>query len=117
MAEFVRGGTNAEGATVVRMVGEVDLDGARGLVEAVKPCLSNGENVELDLAGLKFIDSTGLGTLVQLRKEAAKAGASLRLKNVSPSIHRLFEATGLAPFFGVSQRVATPPPGNSTDGA
>ncbi len=100
MAEFVRG-TNAEGATVVRVVGEVDVDTAAGLVEAVRPCLANGEHVELDLAGMEFIDSTGLGNLVRLRKEAARTGATLTLKNVSASAYRLFEVTGLIHFFGV----------------
>ena len=108
MAEFARS-TNAEGAAVVRVVGEVDLDTAVGLVEAVRPCLTDGEAVVLDLAGLEFIDSSGLGSLVQLRKEAARTGASLTLTNVSSSAYRLFEATGLAPFFGVS------PAGEDTD--
>ena len=100
MAEFVRD-VDAEGTTVVRVVGEVDLATAEDLVHVVRPCLLEGERVELDLAALEFIDSTGLGNLVQLRKEAARTGASLTLTNVSASAHRLFEATGLATFFGV----------------
>jgi anti-sigma B factor antagonist len=100
VAEFVRS-TTAEGATLVCVVGEVDLDSVQGMVEAVRPCLVDGETVELDLAGLQFMDSTGLGNLVQLRKEAARTGATLTLRNVSPSTYRLFEVTGLAEFFGV----------------
>ena len=100
MADFVRD-LDADGTTVVRVIGDVDLATAEQLVYVVRPCLLEGEHVELDLAALEFIDSTGLGNLVQLRKEAARMGASLTLKNGSASALRLIEATGLAAFFGV----------------
>jgi anti-anti-sigma factor len=100
VAQFLRD-TGADGSTVVRAVGEVDLSATEDLAAAVRPCLAHGESVELDLAGVEFIDSSGLGTLVQLLKEAARNGASLTLTGVSTSTYRLLEVTGLAPVFDV----------------
>lgn len=100
MAQFVQG-TSAHGSTVVRAVGEVDLSTTEDLAAAVRPCLAEGESVELDLSGVVFIDSSGLGTLVQLLKEAARKGASLTLTGVSANTYRLLEVTGLATVFDV----------------
>ena len=100
MAQFSQG-TGADGSTVVHAVGEVDLSTTEDLAAAVRPCLSNGESVVLDLSGVVFIDSSGLGTLVQLLKVAVRNGASLTLDGVSASTYRLLEVTGLAPVFDV----------------
>lgn len=100
MAQFLRD-TGAGGSTVVRAVGEVDLSATEDLAAAVRPCLANGASVELDLSEVAFIDSSGLGTLVQLLKEAARNGGSLTLTGVSASTYRLLEVTGLAKVFDV----------------
>ncbi|MDZ5620062.1 STAS domain-containing protein [Nocardioides bizhenqiangii] len=100
MAQFSQD-TSVDGSTVVRAVGEVDLSTAQDLAAAVRPCLADGESVVLDLSGVEFIDSSGLGTLVQLLKEAARNGASLTLGGVTASTYRLLEVTGLAAVFDV----------------
>ena len=100
MAQFLRD-PGATGATVVRAVGEVDLATSEDLAAAVRPCLSDGASIELDLSGVEFIDSSGLGTLVQLLKEATRSGASFVLVGVSASTYRLLEVTGLTPVFDV----------------
>ena len=101
MAQFLRS-SDADGSLVVRVVGEVDLAVVDGLKAAVRPCIAEGQLIELDLSGLEFIDSSGLGALVQLRNEAEQQGASLRLRDMPPRILRLFDITGLAGVFEVT---------------
>ena len=108
MAQFIRE-PGGDGPTVVRALGEVDLSATEDLAAAVRPCLTDGASVELDLAGVEFIDSSGLGTMVQLLKEASREGASLTLTNVAASTHRLLVVTGLDSVFDI--RLAGKDPG------
>jgi anti-sigma B factor antagonist len=84
-----------DGAYGLRLVGEVDLAVKDDLIEHVRGSLANADRVELDFAGVTFIDSSGLGALVLLRKEAGSDGKELVLVNVSPATDRLLEITGL----------------------
>ena len=49
----------------------------------------------LDLEGVDFLDSTGLGTIVSALKRARTHGGDLRLVCTEARITRLFEITGL----------------------
>lgn len=98
MTEFVRD-TSTQGATVIRVVGEVDIATAGAFEAAVRSCLSGSNAVELDLSGMDFMDSSGLGVLVRSAQEAARVGVSLTFTEVSARTYRLFEISGLMPFF------------------
>lgn len=57
----------------------------------------------LDLAGVEFMDSSGLGLLVHLRKDCAGRGVELRLRNLNPTVRRLFAITGMLPAFTIDE--------------
>lgn len=100
MAQFVQSSL-ADGLTVVRVVGEVDLAVVEDLRAAVRPCFSVSDAVEVNLSAVEFIDSSGLGALVQLMKEAERQDVSFTLTGVRPSTYRLFELTGLTSVFDI----------------
>jgi anti-anti-sigma factor len=51
--------------------------------------------VRLDLSGLRFIDSTGVGVLVRLHDEAQRRGLALQIEPGPPEVQRVFEVAGL----------------------
>jgi anti-sigma B factor antagonist len=51
--------------------------------------------VVLDLAELKFMDSTGLRVLLRARVAADEGRWEIALRNVPPTIRRLFDMTGV----------------------
>ncbi|MGN6160841.1 MAG: STAS domain-containing protein, partial [Marmoricola sp.] len=55
-----------------------------------------------DLAGVTFIDSSGLGALVQIQKSARDKGVSLVLTRSSAPTRRLLELTGLQHVFTIA---------------
>ena len=59
------------------------------------------KNVVLDLAGVIFIDSGGLGALVRLRGVLRANHGDLKLCNTSPFVHKVLEATHLLQLFPV----------------
>ena len=100
VAQFLQD-TIADGSMVVRVVGEVDVAVLEDLRAAVRPCLSACDVVAVDLSGVEFIDSSGLGALVQLMKEAGRQDVAFTLTGVRPPTYRLLELTGLTSIFDI----------------
>jgi len=55
--------------------------------------------VFLDLAGVPYVDSAGLGTLVSAMVTCQKAGRSFVLSGVNPRVSKLFEITHVQDLF------------------
>lgn len=79
---------------VVVVAGELDADTAGRLREAVDELVIDRASVVLDLAGVSFIDSSGLLVLLHALDRAAQCDAELSVRSPSASVLRLFELTG-----------------------
>lgn len=86
---------------VFRVVGEIDVASADEFGDRLLECLQRSDSLEVDLGGMTFIDSSGLGALVRLRTEAEIAGKDVALVNVRSSTARLLKVTGLQGLFDV----------------
>ncbi len=84
---------SGETATLV-ISGEVDLASAPGLREQFQ--LLDARNVVVDLSGVTFIDSTGLGVLVAALKRTREAGGQMTLRAPSRSTRKVLDITGLS---------------------
>lgn len=66
-------------------------------------CKKNTKKVIVDISEVNFIDSFGLGTLVQHHTQLARSGGKLVILNTNQDpntyIQRLFEMTGLKKVF------------------
>jgi stage II sporulation protein AA (anti-sigma F factor antagonist) len=79
----------------VTLSGELDLDGAGALAGELGDLAGKGAtSVVVDVAGLTFIDSSGLRALLSAREQLDGAGATLKLLNLSPAVERVLEMTG-----------------------
>jgi anti-sigma B factor antagonist len=84
------------GEVVVAIVGELDVSGAPKVREALLTALGEGAHrVTIDLSGLAFIDSTGLGVIVGAFKRARAQEVDFVLTKPSKSVIRVFEIAGL----------------------
>lgn len=84
-----------DGERVIRVRGELDIESAPELERALLRSRPAGERVVLDLAELKFMDSTGLRVLLRARAAADAGRWEINLRNVPPIIRRLFDMTGV----------------------
>jgi anti-sigma B factor antagonist len=91
---------NRDGGLVVRVEGELDVATAAVLDERLREVESTELGlITIDLAGVSFIDSTGLRALVEahVRDCAGEhpAGGRLRITGGSEQAQKLFELAGV----------------------
>lgn len=78
---------------IVALRGELDASTARGLSDhLIGP---PGSLVVVDLFGLTFIDSSGLGAIHAARRKVMEDGGNLVVCRPNPAVLRVLEITGL----------------------
>ncbi len=97
---------SVDGVPVVAVSGEVDVYSAPALKESLTELLQGGAStVIVDLTDVGFLDSTGLGALVEARSATTEAGGALALVCNQDRILKLFSITGLDGVFSLHPTV------------
>jgi anti-anti-sigma factor len=85
--------SGADGQTLIRAAGELDLAMADKFTAAVRDALTRG-GVIVDLSALEFMDSSGVRALDTAVREAAEEGRELRVREaMQPSVVQILELT------------------------
>ena len=94
------------GRAVLRPVGELEMASVGVLERALDDVLDRPGLVEIvvDLAGVTFIDSTGVAALLGGAAEAVGRGASLRIADPQPVVARVLRITAVDTLLGLSPR-------------
>ena len=96
--------SHAHGVIVARVVGALDLattamlDAELSLAFAAGPC----RLLVLDLAGVEYLDSTGLRALWTIRQSMRELRGSLVLRRPSAAVLHVLESAGLTAMFEVA---------------
>jgi anti-sigma B factor antagonist len=106
--DLVMESTEHAGVPVLGVRGEVDVSTAPRFRQALLEMASHGPAVVVvDLDGVAFIDSTGLGVLVSGLKRLRSLGGDLLLVCTQPHILRVLEVTRLDRAFDVHATIAS----------
>lgn len=98
--------TASRGAhAVLSVAGEVDVSSAPALQDKLAELVEGNAPTVVDLTGVTFIDSTGLGVLVGARNRSAELGRSISVVADSDRVLKLFRITGLDGVFDVHPTV------------
>jgi len=90
------------GAVVLSLKGRLDLASGAGLKDQIKQLLDKEKNLlHLNLAEVDFINSSGLGVLVSIMKEARLRKGRLTLSNLAAYVQEIFEITQLSHIFEI----------------
>lgn len=94
-------------AAVLRIKGELDLSASA----ALRACLLDeigldGPPIVIDLSGVSFVDSTCLGVLISMMRQAQVTRGGLRLAAVQPRVRRALEIAALDEIFPVYESVS-----------
>jgi anti-sigma B factor antagonist len=98
--------TTAGSVPIVAVSGEVDVYSAPALKDKISELIGTGQHTLIvDLGNVTFLDSTGLGVLVEARTATAEAGGVLPLVCSQERILKLFTITGLDGVFSIHPTV------------
>ena len=90
------------GRTIVEVAGEIDVYTAPKLREQLAELVDSGRyDIVVDMTGVEFLDSTGLGVLVGGLKRVRSHDGSLALVCNQERILKIFRITGLTKVFPI----------------
>ena len=92
-----------ESDTFVRATGRITSSTAATFENTLRDLVSNNKRIVLDLTGVDYIDSSGLGSLVAVYMHASRTKCELELANAKTRIRDLFSRSGLASVFSKVQ--------------
>jgi anti-sigma B factor antagonist len=89
-------------SVTVTVEGEVDVATAPAVRDELYRLIESGsKRIVVDLGGMEFIDSTGLGVFVGALKRSREGGGELQLRSLRPAAHKIFDITGLSTAFSI----------------
>src|SRR5438034_11107768 len=96
MALEVETRTADNGITVVAPTGRLDVAGAPALQEVVSEVVKTGPpRIVIDMEGVSFVDSTGLGSVISALKQVRGSQGELRLAAPNQQARVVLELTTL----------------------
>jgi anti-sigma B factor antagonist len=87
---------------VVRLSGRVDVDSSPNLRDRLRTLLSGEalpQTIVVDLAGVSYIETSGIATLIEALRIARHHQTHFRLQGLSGAALRLFQVTGVLALF------------------
>jgi anti-anti-sigma factor len=105
------GSGDSGGYVVVALRGELDLMDAAAVAAALRAVAARQPRIIADLAGLEFIDASGVASLSRGRRHARNAGGDLLLATPQRMVRRvlaiLWEVDGSAVYASVAEAAAS----------
>ena len=93
------------GVTVITVTGYLDAGNAAVLRNKFQEFIFKQQNFVIDVSGLDYIDSTGLGCLVSCLRMASESGGCLKLSGLHDKPQMLFEITKAYKIFALFDSV------------
>ncbi|MGH3191987.1 MAG: STAS domain-containing protein [Streptosporangiaceae bacterium] len=90
-----------DGHVVVMLHGEFDVANAADVAAALGAVAARVPDVIVDLAGLEFMDASGVAALAHGRRQARRAGGDVLLAAARPRVLRIITSIRLADGFRV----------------
>ena len=90
---------------VVRLSGRIDVDSSPDLRDRLRTLLAEEalpQTIIVDLAGVSYIETSGVATLIESLRIARHHQINFRLQGLSGAVLRLFEVTGVLALFEAS---------------
>jgi anti-sigma B factor antagonist len=93
-----------DGTATVTVLGEIDFSNADEVAQGIRDAITDWAPpvVSVDLQGATFIDSTGLGALIEGYRAATECEARFVVVNPTDGFRRVLTLTGLVELFGLA---------------
>lgn len=93
--------TIQDSLTTIELSGEIDLQTSPNARNQMLGLLKSGRNVLIDMAGVEYIDSSGIASLVEAMLYARDHEQIFVLAEVNPTVQQVFELARLETVFKI----------------
>jgi anti-sigma B factor antagonist len=102
MARYLKSSTRIEkGTTIVDVEGQIDLGSSPALRKTLLACLQGTERVAVNLIAVKYIDSSGIASLLEVLKAARQSKKRLVLFGLNGAVLQVLQLTRLTGVFDI----------------
>lgn len=91
------------GITIVDVVGQIDLGSSPALRKTLLESLKGTERVAVNLIAVKYIDSSGIASLLEVLKEARRSNKRFVLFGLTAAVLQVLELTRLTGVFEIHE--------------
>lgn len=92
---------NCDVAVILRIRGQMNAKSTPDLLERCREYQSQRKHVVLNLSGVTFIASSGVGALLALVEDFRESGLRLRIAEMSPVVESVIQLLNLHDFLGI----------------
>ena len=93
------------GFTRAALVGRMDIEGALSVDEQFRALGRLRRNLIVDLAGVSFMASMGLRTLVVAARSLKDVGGRIAIANANPNVEKVLDNSGIGEMIGLHPSV------------
>ncbi len=92
--------------TIIELEGEIDVRCAPQLKKLIQQLIDDGDvQILVDLSGVPFMDSTGLGIFVNAFKQLQRTGGGVKFTNPQDVLRKVFSITQTDKVFSIFESV------------
>ena len=92
-----------KGTTIVDVVGQIDLGSSPALRKTLLETLNGTKSVAINLSAVRYIDSSGIASLVEVLREARNSEKRLVLFGVTGAVLQVLQLTRLTGVFEICE--------------
>ena len=109
MENPIRSALSDDGTATVTVLGEIDFSNADEVSQSIRDAVTvwAPPTIEVDLKDATFIDSTGLGALIEGYRATIEGESRFVVVNPTKSFRRVLSVTGLCDLFGLTEATET----------
>lgn len=85
---------------IVKLIGELDIATADSFKDTIEKELKNIKGVSIDFMQLEFVDSTGIGALIEVIRNIQGKEISFKIYNINQDVFEVLDLLGIPELFG-----------------
>lgn len=89
-----------EGTATVVLKGDLDFESTEVVLEYLVPDLKTYNLVALDFEEVPFVDSSGIGLLLQMVQQLRETNTEIKIKNISNDVEDIFNLLQIPDILG-----------------
>jgi anti-sigma B factor antagonist len=91
------------GTTIVDVTGDIDMGTSPGLRKTLLDSLKDTSRLVVNLRDVRYVDSSGIASLVEVLKEARDSQKRLVLFGLNKAVHEVLQLTRLNKIFEIRE--------------